>query len=120
MKNTILAALCCLSILIISNQICFAQMAPNAPAQANTDRNRQRVNKFGVGNKITVRKSGKEFYGTIRSISADGFQIYEVDQQHTIDFRFDEIDQVAKGYGTMDPLSGKRVRNQKKGTLVWV
>ena len=120
MKNTILAILCCLSILIVSNQLCFSQIAPNQSAQANIDRIKQRVTKFGVGNKITVRMGGKEFYGTIQSIDAAGFQIYEVDQKHTVDFRYDEVDQVAKGYGTLDPLSGKRVRNQKKGTFAFI
>lgn len=112
MKNTIFAVLCCLSILIVSNQLCFAQIAPAPAAQAKIEKIKQKLAKIGVGNKITVRRAGQEYYGTLRSINAEGFQIYEVDQKHTIDFKYDQLDSVSKGYGNSLNIQGRRPSNR--------
>ena len=114
MKHRMLAFLCFLALLVTSNYLCLAQAnTANQPqskaVQISADKIKQNVEAIGVGHKITViRLDGQEFYGSIRSISTDGFQIYEVDQKHTIDFRYDQLQGVRKGYGGLG-FGGKRI-----------
>ncbi len=81
---------------------------------------KRQVEKIGVGGKITViRLDKRDFYGTISSIEADGFQIVEVDLKQTLSFKYTELKKIKNGDGERNLLSGKRV-NPKKGWLYGV
>jgi hypothetical protein len=103
------------AVLIASIGLCsnvFAQAKP-------TETTKQKVESIGVGNKITViALDGKEYYGKITRIDADGFQIYEVDLKHSMDFRFGELQDVKKGYGGKG-YGGKRIRHSARNGLIF-
>ena len=123
MRHSILAILAFAAILITSNHLCFAQTNPADSSQmkqvqtAAKEKLKKQVEKIGVGGKITViRLDKRDFYGTVSSIEADGFQIVEVDLKQTLSFKYTELKKIKSGDGERNLLSGKRV-NPKKGWL---
>ncbi len=117
MRHSFLAILTTLALLLTSNHLCFAQTNPANSSQmkqvqaAETDKLKQQVEKTGIGKKITViRLDGREFYGSVNSIEADGFQINEVDLKQTVSFKYNELKKVRKGYGGKNYAVGKRVK----------
>ena len=126
MRHSILAILAFAAILITSNHLCFAQTNPADSSQmkqvqtAAKEKLKRQVEKIGVGGKITViRLDKRDFYGTVSSIEADGFQIVEVDSKQTNSFKYTELKKIKSGDGERNLLSGKRV-NPKKGWLYGV
>ena len=126
MRHSILAILAFAAILITSNHLCFAQTNPTDSSQmkqvqtAAKEKLKRQVEKIGVGGKITViRLDKRDFYGTVSSIEADGFQIVEVDSKQTNSFKYTELKKIKSGDGERNLLSGKRV-NPKKGWLYGV
>jgi hypothetical protein len=117
MWNSFLAVLTSLTLLMASSHISFAQSASADSSQmkqiqaAEKEKLKQRVEKIGVGKKITViRLDGREFYGSVSNIETDGFQIYEVDLRQPLDFKYTELKKVRKGYGGKNYAVGKRVK----------
>lgn len=120
MKQTLLAILAFLSILITSNHLFFAQTVPVDTSQkekvqaAAKVKLKKKVEKIGIGGKITViTLDERDFYGSVSSIEADGFQIVKVDSKQTADFKFTELKKIFKGDGEKNPFLGKRVNPQK-------
>jgi len=116
MRHSFLAILAGLALLLSSNHLCFAQTNPTYPSQikqiqaAETQKLKQQVEKIGIGRKITVIKLNEgEFYGSVSKIEADGFQINEADSKQIVDFKYNELKKVRKGYGGKGFL-GKRVK----------
>lgn len=123
-KHSNLAIFALLALLVTTNQLCFAQsnsanQSPPKQTQISAaEKAKQTVGTIGIGNKITViRLGGQEFYGSVRSIDADGFQIYEVDQKHTVDFKYDQLQGVRKGYGGKG-YGGKRIAHSTRNGLI--
>ena len=123
MRHSFLAILAFAAILITSNHLCFAQTNPADSSQmkqiqtAAKEKLKKQVEKIGVGGKITViRLDKRDFYGTVSSIEANGFQIVEVDLKQTLSFKYNELKKIKSGDGERNLLSGKRV-NPKKGWL---
>lgn len=109
MKYHAYAFFCCLLITIAATGVCVAQGTPAPSQQDAIDKIKQDVARIGLGNKITVIKlDGQEAYGSIRRIDADGFQIEEVDQKSAVDFKYNELQGVRKGYGSKG-YGGKRL-----------
>ncbi len=117
MRHSFLAILTTLALLLTSNHLCFAQTNPANSSQmkqvqaAETEKLKQQVEKIGIGRKITViRLDGREFYGSVGSIEADGFQVDEVDLKQAVSFKYNELKKVRKGYGGKNYAVGKRVK----------
>ncbi|MCY7376730.1 MAG: hypothetical protein LH472_12290 [Pyrinomonadaceae bacterium] len=126
MKHSFLAALASLALLITSNHLCFAQTNPanSSPKKqvqaAKLEKLKKQVEKIGIGGKITViRLDERDFYGSVSSIEADGFQIVEVDLKQTVGFKYAELKKINKGDGEKNLFSGRRV-NPQKGWLYGV
>ena len=103
------------SVLVVSIGLCSNAFAQAKPAQTT----QQKVVSIGIDNKITViALDGKEYYGKITRIDADGFQIYEVDLKHTMDFKIGELQDVKKGYGGKG-YGGKRIRHSGRNALIF-
>ena len=114
MKNPAFAVLWCLLLGALTTGVCMAQNSPSPSQPISIDQIKQDVAKIGVGNKITViRSNGQEAYGSLRRIDAEGFQIEEVDQKFTVDFKYNEVQGVRKGYG-IKGYGGKRIAPSKK------
>ena len=123
MQHPFLAVLALLAILITRNYLCFAQTNPANPSpikQVRVDKLeklKNQVEKIGIGGKITViRLDGRDFYGSVSSIEADGFQINEVDLKQRVGFKYAELKKVRKGDGEKNLISGNRV-NPRRGWL---
>jgi hypothetical protein len=118
MKYHSYAVFCCLLIAIVATGLCMGQGLPAPPQQDSVDKIKLDVAKIGLGNKITViRLDGREVYGSIRRIDATGFQIEEADQRFTVDFKYDELQGVRKGYG-IKGYGGKRLPPSNKKWIV--
>ena len=90
MRQTLLAILTTLAILVTSNHLCFAQTNPADSSQkkqmqtAKREKLKKQVEKIGIGGKITViRLDNRDFDGKVGNIEIDGFQIVEVDSKQT-------------------------------------
>ncbi len=123
MKNTIFASLTLIALIFSSNYLCFAQISPTNQSQTTSikkpkqDKIKEKVEKIGIGGKITVfRSDKKKFYGKVTSLDDEGFQILEVDLKTTIDFKYSEISKITTGDGEKNLITGKRA-NPKKGWL---
>jgi len=117
MQHSPLTILAFLALLITSNHFCFAQANSADPSQmkqvqaAKMEQLKKQVEKIGIGRKITViRLDEREFYGSVSNLEADGFQIDEVDLKQTVDFKYNELKKVRKGYGGKNYAVGKRVK----------
>ena len=124
MRHLLLAILASLAILITNNHLCFAQTNPANSSQmkqvqaAKLEQLKKQVEKIGIGRKITViRLDEREFYGSISSIEADGFQIDEVDLKQTVSFKYTELKKVRKDYGGKNYAVGKRV-NKRRSLII--
>jgi hypothetical protein len=124
MRQSLLALLASLAILITSNYLCFAQTDPanSSPMKrtqtAALEKLKKQVEKIGIGRKITViRLDNREFYGSVSSIEADGFEIDEVDSKQTISFKYTELKKVRKDYGGKNYAVGKRI-NKNRGLII--
>jgi hypothetical protein len=70
---------------------------------------KQQTVKLGVGKDATVIMMDKsEYYGAIKSVEADRFLLLQVDSKQLIEFRYDKVKKVRKGYGEKG-FAGKRV-----------
>src|SRR5215475_4438908 len=87
----------------------------NAPAFCRSPQNiPSQVQKLGIAEDVTViLLTGKEYYGAIRKVEPDSFEIAEVDLKQVMAFDYKDVKKVRKGYGGRG-FAGKRVnpRNQ--------
>ncbi len=118
MKHSFLTILASFALLISTNHLCFSQnnpanSSPKKQAAAN-EKLKKKVEKIGIGGKITVIKlDGQKFYGSVSSIEADGFQILEIDLKQTVGFKYTELKKINKGDGEKNLITGKRANPQK-------
>ena len=86
-----------------------AQTQTQAPANRQIEKIRRVVNKVAVGNKITVYlRNGDNLHGTISYISADNFDIAEVDFHKLLTINYADVKKVRAGYGGINLLTGRR------------
>jgi len=117
MRQTLLTILTILAILITSNHLCFAQTNSANSSKNKAEKLKKKVEKIGLGGKITaVRFDGRDFYGTVTDIEADGFEMVEVDSKQTIKFKYAELKKIHKGDGETNLITGKR-NNPQRGWL---
>jgi hypothetical protein len=84
-----------------------SQPTPALPKHA--EQVRQRVEKIGVGQRITiVRYDGIEHYGTVRMLTPTFVEVAEVDIKSNVVDAYVDIKKVRKGYGGTNWVSGKR------------
>ena len=90
-----------------NNATAFCQSPQNTPSQVQIVKDQ--VQKIGVTKKVTViLLTGKEYYGAIRKIETDRFEIAEVDLKQRMEFDYKDVEKVRKGYGGRG-FGGKRV-----------
>jgi len=95
-----------------NNAPAFCQSPQNIPSQVQ--KVKDQVQKIGAAEDVTViLLTGKEYYGAIRKIEPDSFEIAEVDLKQIMAFDYKDVKKVRKGYGGRG-FTGKRVnpRNQ--------
>src|SRR5205085_3015698 len=86
-----------------------------APADKQIEKIKRVVNKVAVGNRITVYlKNGDDLHGTVTNISANDFDIAEVDFHKLLTINYTDVKKVREGYGEINLLTGKR-RNPPRG-----
>lgn len=67
---------------------------------SSSDKIKTAVQKIGLHSDITVVRSDDQwFYGSIEQIDSGSFTIYEIEQKQRINFSYDQVKQVFKGYG---------------------
>ena len=120
MRHSLLAITASLAILVTSNHLCFAQTNPANSSEkkqvqaAAKEKLKKQVEKIGIDGKITVIKlDGRDFYGSVSNIEADGFEIVEVDSKQTVAFKYAELKKVRKGDGEKNLITGRRVNPQR-------
>ncbi|HEY8460081.1 MAG TPA: hypothetical protein VIM99_06850 [Blastocatellia bacterium] len=92
------------------------QNNPASPPQIQLVKDQ--VRKIGVARDVTViMLSGLEYYGTINKIEPDGFEIAEVELKQAITIAYADVKKVEKGYGSINPSTGKR---QKASKSRWI
>ena len=116
-----MAILTTLAILVTSNHLGFAQTysAVNAPKakQTKAEKLKKKVEKNGRGGKIrAVRLDGRDFYGAISDIEADGFAMVGIDSRQTVELKYAELKKNHKGDGERNLFTGKR-SNPQRGWL---
>ena len=80
-----------------------------APADKQIEKIKRVVNKVAVGNRITVYlKNGDDLHGTVTNISANDFDIAEVDFHKLLTINYTDVKKVREGYGEINLLTGKR------------
>jgi hypothetical protein len=101
----------------ITFALVFASSAPvycqspqnNPGSSSQIQRVKDQVQKIGAAEDVTVILfSGLEYYGAISKIESDSFEIAEVDLKQLVAIAYAEVMKVEKGYGEMNPSTGKR------------
>src|SRR6185295_17828295 len=114
-------------VLTLAIAIAGTTSAPVAFAQSPNDalKIKSAVDKIGVHGDITVvRSDDRWFYGTVEQVDASSFTIYEIEQKQRINFSFDQVKNVYKGYGAGQTLArdihGHRIppRRHKIGLII--
>lgn len=113
MRQVVFAFLALAAILVSSNQLCFAQTA-SLVRKDSVEKIKKKVEKIGVGKKITIYKLDKKiFYGKISKLEADGFEIVEADTNQVLEFKYADLKEVIKGDGERNLITGKRVHPRR-------
>lgn len=100
------------ALVLADNAPAFCQSPQNIPSQVQ--KVKDKVQKIGIAEDITViLLTGKEYYGAIRKIEPDSFEIAEVDLKQVMAFDYKDIKKVRKGYGGRG-FAGKRVNPRNK------
>lgn len=95
-----------------------AQTQKLAPDDKQIEKIKRVVNKVAVGNRITVYlKNGDDLHGTITNISANDFDIAEVDFHKLLTVNYADVKKVRTGYGEINLLTGKR-NNAPRGLRI--
>ncbi|HEU0185988.1 MAG TPA: hypothetical protein VFS27_11780 [Blastocatellia bacterium] len=95
-----------------NNAPAFCRSPQNIPSQVQ--KVKDQVQKLGIAEDVTViLLTGKEYYGAIRKVEPDSFEIAEADLKQVMAFDYKDVKKVRKGYGGRG-FAGKRVnpRNQ--------
>ena len=87
--------------LLISIAILTAAVSGPAFAQnSNTDKIKKAIQKIGVNGDITVVRSDDQwFYGSVQKIDDTSFTMYDIEQKVTVNYSYDQVKKVFKGYG---------------------
>jgi hypothetical protein len=81
------------------------------PKSKNSDaaKIKNRVKSIGIAGRVTVvLTNNNEYYGAIRQIGEDSFQLADVDLKEQITISYDEVKKVISGFGKPNPFNGKR------------
>lgn len=103
----------------------FSGVSSVVAQPSNADKIKKAVEKIGVHDGITVVRSDDQwFYGTVEQVDNASFTIYEIEQKQRINFGFDQVKQVFKGYGAggfgRRDIHGHRIppRRHKMGLIM--
>lgn len=81
------------------------------PKSKNSDvaKVKARIKSIGIAGRVTVvLTNNNEYYGAIRQIGEDSFQLADVDLKQQITISYDEVKKVISGFGNPNPFNGKR------------
>lgn len=112
MQKTVLSALVSIALLVTSTQLAFAQTGTTPMSKKDVDRI-AKVKKdlagIGVGNTITVsRVDNRDFFGTVKTIGTDDFEVTETDSKQVQIFKYIDIKNVRSGDGQRGYISGRK------------
>lgn len=120
MKRIIFSAVVAFAVVTIANQLAFAQVTV-APAPDKDTKRIEKVKRdlsdIGRGNTITVsRLDNRDFFGRVKDIGDDDFEIVETDTNKVHIFKYVDIKNVRSGDGKTGYRSGRR--NPRSGKYV--
>ncbi|MFL6374426.1 MAG: hypothetical protein ACJ73D_07165 [Pyrinomonadaceae bacterium] len=86
--------------------------SPSIFAQsAKTDKIKADIQKVSVHGDITVIRSDDQwFYGAVEQLDSTSFTIYDIEQKQRVNFSYDQVKKVFKGYG-----DGAALRRDARG-----
>ncbi|MFT3744351.1 MAG: hypothetical protein QM785_08645 [Pyrinomonadaceae bacterium] len=124
MIKSFLSTLVVFGVLITANQLVFSQTGSIAVSQKDSERIakvKKDTAKIGVGKAITVsRLDNRDFFGTVRTIGTDDFEVIETDSGQIQIFKYVDIKNVRSGDGKISPITGKRGNSRTKKILGFV
>lgn len=96
-------------LLLVSPPAAFARQGSVSPAQKSVEKIKQKVEKIGNNNNVTVKlASGAYIHGTIKNIESDRFFVAEVDRVNIAEINYGDVTKIQKGYGNVNRITGKR------------
>lgn len=96
-------------LLLASPPISFAQQGGTSAAQKSVEKIKQKVEKIGYNNNVTVKlASGLYIHGTLKNIESDRFFVAEVDRVNIAEINYGDVTKIQKGYGNVNRITGKR------------
>jgi len=103
-----------LAVLLCASAV-FGQSAPPAALSPAAEKIHQQVGRIGALGTATVdMRDGRELYGAIAGIAADGFTLQEVDQGRELTLRYADVRRVRAGYGNTRNIRGQRIHPRTK------
>ncbi len=96
-------------LLLVSPPVAFAQQSGMTAAQKSVAKIKQKVEKIGNNNNVTVKlANGAYIHGTIKNIESDRFFVAEVDRVNIAEINYGDATKIQKGYGNVNRITGKR------------
>jgi hypothetical protein len=118
MKKSVISTLVSIALLISGNYIVLSQASIPAPSQKDLERIakvKKDLNKIGVGKTITVsRVDNRDFFGRVKSIGENDFEIVETDSKQIQIFNYLDIKNVRAGDGNNRYVGGQRKNPRSK------
>lgn len=112
MKRIFISVIVTFAVLITANQMAFSQVTVAPVSNKDTKRVekvKRDLSDIGRGNTITVsRIDNRDFFGRVKDIGDDDFEITETDTNRVQIFKYVDIKNVRKGDGQTGYRSGRR------------
>lgn len=115
MRTRTTATLVAFLLLIACNQLAFSQTPVSSQDAKRIEKVKKDVEKIKVGNTITVsRLDNRDFFGRVKSIGNDDFEIIETDSKQVLSFKYVDIKNVREGDGNNRYVGGQRKNPRSK------
>lgn len=112
MQKVIFSTLVSIGLLLSSSPLAFSQTGSTAMSKKDLERIakvKKDLADIGVGNTITVsRLDNRDFFGRVKSIGADDFEVAETDSKQVQIFKYADIKNVRSGDGQRGYISGRK------------
>ncbi|MCP9493557.1 MAG: hypothetical protein MSG64_03780 [Pyrinomonadaceae bacterium MAG19_C2-C3] len=107
--KSLIALLLTWCLFVASSPVAFAQQGGTSAAQKSIAKIKQKVEKIGYNNNVTVKlANGAYIHGTIKNIESDRFFVAEVDRVNIAEINYGDATKIQKGYGNVNRITGKR------------
>lgn len=112
MQKVIFSTLVSIGLLLSSSPLAFSQTGSMTMSKKDLERIakvKKDLADIGVGNTITVsRLDNRDFFGRVKSIGADDFEVAESDSKQVQIFKYADIKNVRSGDGQRGYISGRK------------